>query len=42
MLALAGVLIALHVVRARTRGMSVALVVCSLLIVWLGLELTYG
>jgi hypothetical protein len=42
LIALVGGLIGLHVVRARTRGLSIALVVVSLVIVWLGLKLTYG
>jgi hypothetical protein len=36
------VLTALHIVSAKTRALSVALVVGSLLIVWLGVRLTYG
>jgi uncharacterized membrane protein len=41
-LVLVGVLTALHIVSAKTRALSVALVVGSLLIVWLGVRLTYG
>ena len=41
-LVLIGVLTALHIARAKTRALSVALVVSSLVVVWLGVELTYG
>ena len=41
-LVLVGVLTALHVISAKPRALSVALVVGSLLIVWLGVRLTYG
>jgi cyanophycinase-like exopeptidase len=42
LLVLVGVLTGLHVVSARTRAISLALVVASLVIVWLGVKLTYG
>jgi putative copper export protein len=41
-LVLIGVLTALHIASARTRAISIALVACSLLVVWLGVKLTYG
>ena len=42
LLVLIGVLTALHIVSSKTRAISIALVVTSLLIVWLGVKLTYG
>jgi uncharacterized membrane protein len=39
---LVGVLTALHVISAKTRALSIALVAGSLVIVWLGVKLTYG
>jgi putative copper export protein len=41
-LVLAGVLIAMHIVTPRTRGLSAGLLVASLLIVWLGVKLAHG
>jgi uncharacterized membrane protein len=41
-LVLIGVLTALHIASAKTRALSLALVVSSLLVVWLGVKLTYG
>ena len=41
-LMLVGVLTALHVASAETRVVSVALVLASLLVVWLGVRLTHG
>jgi uncharacterized membrane protein len=41
-LVLVGVLTALHITSSKTRAISIALVASSLLIVWLGVELTYG
>src|SRR5215210_479087 len=38
LLALVGVLLALHIVSAKTRAISLALVVTSLFIVWLGVK----
>jgi putative copper export protein len=37
-----GVLLGLHVVRPRTRGLSLAMLAASLVIVWLGVELAHG
>jgi uncharacterized membrane protein len=42
LLVLIGVLVPLHIMSARTRAISAALVVSSVLVVWLGVELTYG
>jgi uncharacterized membrane protein len=36
------VLLALHVVRPRTRGLSLAMLGVSLLIVWFGVQLAHG
>jgi hypothetical protein len=41
-LVLVGVLTALHITSSKTRAISVALVLGSLLVVWLGVKLTYG
>jgi hypothetical protein len=41
-LVLVGVLTGLHVVSTKTRAISIAIAVASLLIVWLGVKLTYG
>jgi hypothetical protein len=41
-LVIVGVLTALHITSSKTRAISIALVVLSLLIVWLGVKLTYG
>ena len=41
-LVLIGVLTALHIAGSKTRALSIALVVSSLLVVWLGVELSYG
>jgi putative copper export protein len=41
-LVLIGVLTALHIISAKTRVISIALVASSLLVVWLGLKLTHG
>jgi uncharacterized membrane protein len=42
LLVLVGVLTALHIISAGTRAISIALVASSLLIVWLGVKLTFG
>ena len=42
LLVLIGVLSGLHVVSSRTRAISLSLVVISLVIVWLGVKLTFG
>jgi uncharacterized membrane protein len=39
---LIGVLTALHIASAKTRALSIALVVSSLLVVWLGVKLAHG
>jgi uncharacterized membrane protein len=39
---LIGVLTALHIASSKTRAISIALVVSSLLVVWLGVKLTSG
>jgi uncharacterized membrane protein len=41
-LVLAGVLIAMHIVTPRTRGLSIGLLASSLVIVWLGVRLAHG
>jgi uncharacterized membrane protein len=41
-LVLIGVLTALHIASAKTRALSIALVVSSLLVVWLGVKLSHG
>jgi hypothetical protein len=41
-LVIVGVLTALHITSSKTRAISIALVASSLLIVWLGVKLTYG
>jgi putative copper export protein len=41
-LVLVGVLIALHIASPETRGISLAMLAASLLIVWLGVKLVYG
>jgi putative copper export protein len=41
-LVLVGVLIGLHIASPETRGISLAMLVASLLIVWLGVKLVYG
>jgi len=41
-LVLVAVLTGLHITSTETRVISIALVLCSLLIVWLGVKLTYG
>jgi len=41
-LALVGVLTGLHIVSPRSRALSYALTAASLLVVWLGVKLTYG
>ena len=41
-LVLIGVLTALHIASSTTRAVSIALVVSSLLVVWLGVKLSYG
>ena len=42
LLVLVGVLVALHVMSTHTRAVSLGLAATSLLIVWLGVKLTYG
>jgi uncharacterized membrane protein len=42
LLVLVGVLTALHIASAETRAIAIALVASSLLIVWLGVKLTFG
>ena len=42
LLVLVGVLVALHVVTPYTRAVSLSVLAASLLIVWLGIRLTYG
>jgi uncharacterized membrane protein len=42
LLVLVGVLTALHITSSSTRAISIALVATSLLIVWLGVKLTFG
>ena len=42
LLVLIGVLVALHVVTPHTRAISLAVLVTSLAIVWLGIRLTHG
>jgi hypothetical protein len=42
LLVLVGVLTALHIMSAETRAIAIALVACSLLILWLGVKLTFG
>jgi uncharacterized membrane protein len=42
LLVLIGVLLALHVITPYTRPISIAVLVTSLLIVWLGMRLTHG
>jgi putative copper export protein len=37
-----GVLSALHIASAKARAISIALIASSLLVVWLGVKLTYG
>jgi hypothetical protein len=39
---LIGILTALHIISAKTRAVSLALVVSSLVVVWLGVELAHG
>ena len=41
-LVLIGVLTALHIASAKTRALAIALVVSSLVVVWLGVKLSYG
>ena len=41
-LVLVGVLIGLHIASPETRGISLAMLAASLLIVWLGVKLVYG
>jgi len=41
-LVLVGVLLGVHVVRPRTRWLSLAMLVASLVIVWLGVDLAHG
>ncbi len=41
-LVLVGILTGLHVVSDKTRPIALAIVACSLLLVWLGVKLTYG
>ncbi len=42
LLVLIGVLLALHIVTPYTRAVSLSVLATSLLIVWLGIRLTYG
>lgn len=42
LLVLVFVLLGLHVVSPKSRGLSLALLAASVLIVWLGVKLTYG
>jgi uncharacterized membrane protein len=42
LLVLIGVLLALHVVTPYTRAISLSVLAASILIVWLGVRLTYG
>ena len=42
LLVLVGVLLGVHVVRPRSRWLSLATLVASLAIVWLGVELAHG
>ena len=42
LLALVGVLVALHVVTPYTRAISIAVLLTSVVIVWLGVRLTHG
>ena len=39
---LIGVLTGLHIASAKTRALSIALVISSLLVVWLGVKLAHG
>jgi uncharacterized membrane protein len=41
-LVLVGVLLALHIASPRSRAVSYAVLAASLLVVWLGVKLTYG
>jgi putative copper export protein len=41
-LVLVGVLTFVHITSTRTRAISIGLVVSSLVVVWLGVKLTYG
>ena len=41
-LALVGVLLGLHIARPQARGLSVAVFLASLALVWLGVELSHG
>ena len=42
LLVLVGVLTGLHIVTTRTRAISLAILAASVVIVWLGVKLTYG